>query len=594
MTFKSLKKYTAVFLCFLCVICSAAVCGAVSNEYQVSAIDDMSITLPDSMSAVTRDSKESDKYFSVFGLDYNTTMQNFKNSDIYLQGMNEATTLTLTVTMTTTDESKGINNYNLLDSEKLGEVVGNFLTQNEYSACTPDQSEDSKIVWLYIDASIAANGSQIKTYQAHTVYDGMSINVTLQRNGSNLTADDYRVFTEIVKSVSFGSDGFVSKIIPIIVIGGFVILIILLIILVIAVKRGKRKSKRNKNDKILSELADKYNLNEEKKKSKSSKKKSEPKPEPEPELEPQSQQAQDDEFKYIIIPEEDNANKEGSDYIDSEMFEDSLEEQFKQDYLQSDPEDVKIYDRNRPSRVVSDEEIDEIINSARTFELDPENVVYSDEPKYEPEQPQTVQAQPEEFEQEPEQIVEEELAEETSDETSEEIAEEITDDSGFEQEEFNNDEVLVREQAKRTKFADSDDFFDEAPTKVRGIISNEELDAAEDYDVISEIEKRAEKVRRTEVEKPDVDEGKPIGEIFAGIGSGIKSFGIHFGYFCTNLSRMIKRKRAASKRQKAEQQRRERERQRAQRQRRQQRAAQDGSLVQVHKRSDRRPPSNRR
>lgn len=63
------------------------------------------------------------------------------------------------------------------------------------------------------------------------------------------------------------------------------------------------------------------------------------------------------------------------------------------------------------------------------------------------------------------------------------------------------------------------------------------------------------------------------------------------GYFCTNVSRLIKRKHAAKKRKKAELERRERERARKQQ------AAQrrDGNgLVKVHSATQRRPQPNGR
>ena len=69
-------------------------------------------------------------------------------------------------------------------------------------------------------------------------------------------------------------------------------------------------------------------------------------------------------------------------------------------------------------------------------------------------------------------------------------------------------------------------------------------------------------------------------------GNGIKNFFVHCGYFCTNVSRLIKRKHAAKKRKKAELERRERERVRKQQ------AAQrrDGNgLVKVHSATQRRP-----
>ncbi len=578
MTLKSLKRAIAIIMCALCIVSGITVCSAASQEYTVSELDEMSITLPDGMSAITRNSNSSEKYFSVFGLDYDTTMNNFKNSDIYLQGMDDSSTLTLTVSMTKTEESQGIKNYNLLDNEELSEVEGNFLNQNEYSSCTPDQSEDNKILWLLFSAKVTAGGTSISAYQAHTVYDGMSVNITLQRNGSNVTAADYEVFSQVVSTVSFGRESSLEALIPVIIVGGAAVVIILVVILVIAVKRAAKKGKKSKNDKIISELADKYKLREnEKSKGRNKRKKT-------------SYDDNEDSFdEFVDISFYDNsANSEGSDYIDSRTFEDNLEEQLKQDYLgETEPDDVRIYDKNKPDTVVSDEEIDEILNSARSFESDSDKIVYFDDAQKESDDDVSEDNISQDYETDT--SVQEETynqhIEEADYDTEEPDKEELdlTEDGLTEVDEFNNDEELVRSQAKRIKFSDSDDFFEEAPKRTMGIISNKELDEAEDYDVINEIEQRA---ARVEIESEDVDAGVPIDVRIKKIGKGFKSFGIHLGYFCTNVYRLIKRKRAIAKRKKAEEERRERARIRAERQRRQRRAEENGSLVKVHGRND--------
>lgn len=603
MTSKLFKGALACVMCTLCILGSTVLCGAASQNYILKELDDLSITLPDGMSAVTRSTSSGDKYFSVFGLDYNTTMDNFKNGDIYLQGMDDTSSITVTVTMTKTDESQGIKNYTLLDSDKLTEVEGNFLNQSEYSACTPDQSADKKIVWLMFNTNVIASGSSIKAYQAHTVYDGMSINITLQRNGSNVTDADYNTFSGIVSTVSFGKESAIEGLVPVIAIGATVILIIIVIILVIAIKSAKRRGKKNRNNQIISELADKYNLDS-KKKSKKKKHK---------EIEENS-----DGLAFDISTTDSTANKESSDYIESEMFSEDLQEQMKSDYIDEDNANhTKIFNRKALGNVATDEEIDEIISSAHSYEDNAENIIYSENEKAE-EISEPSEVAPAEDESSSEESIEnateavaedtdtaenseasanadgfEEYTDEDSEDTETVLDEEadLTEDGLTEADEFNNDEELVREQARKTKFSDSYDFFEEAPKKTMGIISNKELDDAEDYDVITEIEQKATKVEKPEPE--DVDAGEPIGDKLKRVGAGFKNFGIHCGYFCTNVYRMIKRKRAIAKRKKAEQERLERQRARAERQRQQRRAGQDGSLVQVHSRTDRRPPQNR-
>lgn len=572
------KKISAVFCALLCVISSTFICSAESHRYTIGEIDDMVIFLPGDMSAITRSSKNSDRYFSVFGLDYNTTMKNFENGDIYLQGMDSMSAVTVTVTMTKTDESKGIGNYNLLEADKLSQVSSNFLSQSEYTSCTPDTA--GKIVWLNFDTNVTSNGLSIRAYQANTVYDGMSVSITLQRNSGNVTAEDYATFTEIVSSVSFLKESAIGSMIPYIIIGASIAVILLLIILIIVVKQAKKRRKKNKNDKILEELAGKY----------TSKRRNNPAKE-----QTEYSVYEDENFEEGRNGYSDTSSDNSDDDYTFDKTEIDSDDFFK-GVEQSDNEDVKIYSPSE--RKVDDSEIEEILNykkiadekAAAEAEESFAEVVYSNEKNAETaENPET--------EAEPEGIEEPETAGKAPAEEFKKKSDKIVEieDGLFgetdenDEEDYNNDEELVREEAKRVKFKDSDDFFEEAPKKTIGVISSKELRDAEDFDVISEVEERVK-----EVEKPSQNAGKSFVEAVKKVGGGIKSFGVHCGYFCTNVSRMIKRKHAMKKRQKAEAERRERARQRAERQRAQRREMENGGLVQVHSRSERRPSQNRR
>lgn len=560
------KKITAVLCALICAIGSTFICSAASQRYTINEIDDMVIYLPDDMTAITRSSQNTDRYFSVFGLNYDTTMQNFKNGDIYLQGMDSMSSVTVTVTMTKTADSNSIGNYNLLEADKLSQVSSNFLSQSEYTSCTPDMS--GKIVWLNFDTNVTSNGLSIRAYQANTVYDGMSVSITLQRNSGNVTPEDYATFTEIVSSVSFLRESSIGSMIPYIIIGASVFVILLIIILIIIVKHIKKRRKKNRNDRILEELAGKY----------TSKRRSKP--------------AQEN-SEYSVYEDEkfeESENDSEEEYridkteIDSEDFFKGVE--------QNDNEDVKIY---KPSeREVDDSEIEEILNFKRMS--DKKAAAEAEESLAEVVYSNSSHADKTEIE-DTEESAEPETAEEAPTEEVKEKTDMVAEleDGLFgeadenDEEDYNNDEELVREEAKRVKFRDSDDFFEEAPKKTMGVISSKDIREAEDFDVINEVEERVK-----EVEKPSQNAGKSFVEAMKKVGGGIKSFGVHCGYFCTNVSRMIKRKHAMKKRQKAEAERRERARQRAERQRAQRREMENGGLVRVHSRSESRPAQNRR
>lgn len=565
------KKITAVLCALMCVIGGTFICSAATQRYTINEIDDMVIFLPEDMTAITRSSENTDRYFSVFGLNYDTTMQNFENGDIYLQGMDSMSAVTVTVTMTKTSDSNSIGNYNLLEADKLSQVSSNFLSQSEYTSCTPDTS--GNIVWLNFDTNVTSNGLSIRAYQANTVYDGMSVSITLQRNSGNVTAQDYATFSEIVTSVNFLKESSIGSIIPYIIIGASIFVILLIIILIIVVKHAKKRRKKNRNDKILEELAGKY----------TSKRKNNPSRE------------QNEYSVYSEIGSEngDDEYKFDKTEIDSEEFLKGVE--------QNDNEDVKIY---KPSeRKVDDSEIEEILNfkrmadekAAAEAEESFAEVVYSNAKHADKEEEPDSRAEAEI--ENTEESAEHETTEETpNEEVEKKTAKVVEIEDGLfgetdenDEEDYNNDEELVRQEAKRVKFKDSDDFFEEAPKKTMGVISSKELRDAEDFDVINEVEERVK-----EVEKPSQNAGKSFVEAMKKVGRGIKSFGVHCGYFCTNVSRMIKRRHAMKKRQKAEAERRERARQRAERQRAQRREMENGGLVQVHSRTERRPAQNRK
>lgn len=583
MKVSKVKKITAVLCALMCAIGNTFICSAASQRYTINEIDDMVINLPDDMTAITRSSQNTDRYFSVFGLDYDTTMQNFKNGDIYLQGMDSMSSLTVTVTMTKNDDSNNIGNYNLLEADKLSQVSSNFLSQSEYTSCTPDTS--GKIVWLNFDTNVTSNGLSIRAYQANTVYDGMSVSITLQRNSGNVTPEDYAAFTEIVSSVNFLRESSINSLIPYIIIGASIAVILLMIILIIIVKHAKKRRKKNRNDKILEELAGKYTS---KRRNKSAQENSE------------YSVYEDEKFEENkdVYSEIENVDEYTIDKteIDSDDFFKGVE--------QSDNGDVKIYKSSE--RKIDDSEIEDILNFRKMYDKKAAaeaeegiaEVVYSNSNHADNEEKTESVS---ETKIENTEVTVENTESETAEEAPSEEVKEKTDmvaeleDSLFgeadenDEEDYNNDEELVRQEAKRVKFKDSDDFFEEAPKKTMGVISSKELRDAEDFDVINEVEERVK-----EVEKSSQNAGKSFVEAMKKVGGGIKSFGVHCGYFCTNVSRMIKRKHAMKKRQKAEEERRERARQRAERQRAQRREMENGGLVQVHSRSERRPAQNRR
>ena len=659
MKLKSLKKASVALLCAVIALMGAVTVFAAGQTYHIPEISDMEITLPEDFTAVTRSSDANDKYFSTFGIDYNTNKQNFESSNIYLQGMNNSSELMVTVTMTETEDSKNIANYNQLEADKLSEIARNFLSQNEYTACTVDQAV-SNVVWLEFNTRVNSSGSLIEAYQANTVFEGKSINITLQRNGENVSSDDYEAFSNIVSSVEFHKLAFLSfsnPIMPYILIGVGVLLVLIIVFIIIIVKVAKRRRKKSKNDKILEELADKYTT------SRSDNKPYQGSEEIADTVD--SDSAEDDDlYDLDSFDSKDNASSEDRTYGDgygtdepapaesrepgrrfSDKEIDALlgEEEEKPNFIQALPkaeeepteakddtidntDQVSEFFEDEPSQPedavqaettkkfdfpikstaqpeehseeltvigaelagAQTEPTEEIIETAEPEpeednpgDIEPEQIEASEQPESEPEQAEAedsdvIEAKPKE--------AKEGKGSSLRDEIRNALLEFDSNDYD-EDDDYNNDEVLVRDEAKHTKFVDSSDYFEEAPKKVMGVISSKDIQNAEEYDVIGEMERRAD-----EVEKEPPKKGEAVTKALKGAGNGVKSFFVHCGYFITNVRREMKRKKEEEKRRQYEEDRKRRARERAERQRQQ---AANGGLVQVHKRTDRKPPRRR-
>lgn len=612
---KNIKRIFTTFVCAALVACTAFVCNAAGSKIQIEKLDNMTIQLPDDMLGITRDSKSTDKYFSVFGLDYDKTMSDFKSSDIFMQAMDNKATTTVTVTMTRNGDSEGIKNYKLLSEEKLYEVRDNFISQGEYISCTPDEAAD--LVWLMFDLNVSSGSDKIKAYQANTVYDGMSINVTIQHNGGNVTSADYQTLKSILSTVTFNSKADPNgDFTTYVYIGIIALVIILFIIVMIASKKAKKKNKKSRNEKILRELTDKY--------------KSDNKP---------ARKSQNEDIMSIYKAYDEMKNS------DTEISSGRKDDDFD-DYKDIDEEEVKVRIYEKPT--VSDAEIDAIVNESKARfknegtdveiietkaeKLEPEEViadeieeaqedlqtdevvdtVAEDEPEKAGNTEETVTSNESEEDFESENYSDDEKYEdaaqseisEADSEEDETQADEVTEVSAEEvdsadddetDEDIENDEEdeeeLRREAEKNTAddFDEGYDFFEEKPRRIVGIIDvdSSDLKNAVDYDVLSEEEKRAVEVETA----TDNDKTENFVEIASKAGNGIKNFFVHCGYFCTNVSRLVKRKYAAKKRKKAELERRERERMR--RQQAAQRRDSNG-LVKVHSATQKRPQSQYR
>ena len=588
MSGKITHRLAAAGICALVAAGSCTTASAFGHSYYLPEVSGMNITVPGNLTTIMRDASENDSYFTTFHQDYAATMQDFQTNNIYLQGMDSDASLTVTVTMIETADSRNVGNYNQLNSEQLSEIAKNFLKDSVYTACRVDKS-GKEVNWLQFDTAI--NGA--KGLLANTVVDGRSINVSMNRNGSDVTEEDGKAFNSMVSGVTFGELNFFDRYGMMILVAIAAILVVaviaMIIVRVVRSRGSENPTIHDENEKILEELAGKYARKpivpvEETEPAET------PAEEPQPDEAPEPEPVEDEEpVAEEAYEEEAPAQTQEGELLGAEDIEDFADDD--PDVL-PDEEDAPVETEPAP---VEDAENDDFFAGSELTSGEVYEAIETETPvKVIEEAP--VEEAPAEEEPVEEEFVEEEFVEEAP--VDEEPAEEESEPDEFE--EYMNDEVLVRQNVKSNKFKSSSDFFDEAPRKSVGVISSRDLEEAEEYDVIGEEEKRAEEVKREEPKKKAKKKnGGGAKAFFLGFLMGCKSFFTHCGYFITNVRRAVKRSRAKKKRMKAEEERRRRARERAAQQRaqsqnrEQQREKQrtSGGLVQVRSRGDRRPQS---
>lgn len=262
-----MSKKTAgrLFAAVLGTLMAAASCLAVyaaGSTVTIKECDDLRLTLPDNMTAVTRSAEATDPYFAQHKVSYDGLMQSFREGDTYMQAMDKDNTYTVVLSYLDT----GAQDFNELTAEQLDAVSRNFLGGTEadlqYSAATPDQKPEG-LTWLYLKMSVTdADKNVSNQYQATTVFSGKNITLTLSRNEGDVEGSDYAVLQRIAQSVQANRAISIAKVLPFLLIaGGIVIAVIAAVVIVKLVKKFRNpdpEKSRKKNDKVIEELAGKY------------------------------------------------------------------------------------------------------------------------------------------------------------------------------------------------------------------------------------------------------------------------------------------------------------------------------------------------
>lgn len=520
---------------------------ATDTSYYIEELK-MNIDLPEEMVAVTRQSPETDKYYSLFGIDYETSIAEFERENIYLRGMYQDSSKVLNVTMLSDDQSQRIGDYNNLDDNQLVDVENVLLQQESYTSCTIERYDDN--IYMNLQYTTEVNGNTVYATQYNTVVEGNYINITLiPANGQQLTAEDYQMLNKVISSVSFSSKNanfFMSLLEnPIVMICVCVVAVVgVCVILTIIIRKGKKRRKKakkaerkEKNQELIQELAQEFSIG-----------------------------ANNADYNESYTEEYKEADYSQYESQGEETADDILE-QIKREKAKEEAQRTQLY--SRPVAEVPKEE---------NVDVDSIKVYVGDE-----------------VPEETDETVEEESAQSYPVINEEKtVLRLVTNDDEDEDEEYDEYEEDEEEEEEifgsEESFDQSDDYFDEGLDT--DIYSRDTVEDEDEYE-----EKRPAVSTGVAKEKAKTAGAVVLNGLLIFL-NGVKSFFIHLGYFFTNLTRMIKRAYKKHKYQKAQQQKR-REQEEARRRRQEnlrrkqqrQREMEENGLVKVRSREN--VPSSR-
>ena len=247
----------------LCVMVAAASClpaFAAGQTIVVKECDNLTLTLPEDMTAVTRSSEPDDSYFSIHEVSYDEVQDAFEAGDSYLQAMDSKNELTLTLSYFQT----GAKDFGDMSAEEFNQLARGFIGGTDpdvqYMSSTQDEV-GHEMVWLFLTMSIGDGSSKGSTqYQATTVIKGMNVTLTLYRNGGSVLPEDYEVLESVARTVKPPDVFPLRRFLPYVLIGvGLAALVLIIILIIKNIKKSREaRDAKSENDKILEELAIMY------------------------------------------------------------------------------------------------------------------------------------------------------------------------------------------------------------------------------------------------------------------------------------------------------------------------------------------------
>ena len=180
-----------------------------ASVIRVCALDDtysfdelgMSVKFPKDQYVITVNTPRGDPVFDAVKLDYDETMIAFRNANIYLRAYDPDLTYRISLIVTKNEKTEEINNYADLTSAER-KVILDTVSQQENINSAVEVKRD-KTIFLDFQSSFSEGDTATYISQCNTVVNGMQIDLTLQKDGEEITPEEAKVLTNAAGSLTF-------------------------------------------------------------------------------------------------------------------------------------------------------------------------------------------------------------------------------------------------------------------------------------------------------------------------------------------------------------------------------------------------------
>lgn len=172
-----------------------------TNTYELSELD-LSVSIPDKYSVITRESEASDSVFSKFGITREDTISHFEASHIYLNALEDSESEEIVVTMTAIT----LSNFNTMSDTAI-KMLGSALVEEykTYNIELLNYEVYQQIQTKFLQMHFYDSANSVYGMQYYTVVNGRAMNFTMRSYSGDISDEQLATIQGVVDSIQYNT-----------------------------------------------------------------------------------------------------------------------------------------------------------------------------------------------------------------------------------------------------------------------------------------------------------------------------------------------------------------------------------------------------